>query len=290
MNIIDAHQHVWDLGHGPYAWLGTDPGPINRSIAFEESLPHLDSAGITGSVLVQADDNWADTELMLATAARLPERVAGVVGWVPLDRPEEAAGLLARWAEPGSLLVGVRNLIHDLPDPEWLLRPEVDEGLGELERAGVPFDLVAVLPRHLELVPILSERHPELRIVIDHLSKPPIGVDPGVGGPWAEGRWERLMADAAANPRVFGKVSGLYSGTGDPSAWTPGQVRPYLETALSLFGSTRLMYGGDWPVSVLAGGYERVWAGLTELFDAVLSPREREDVLHGTAEAFYGLK
>ena len=138
-----------------------------------------------------------------------------------------------------------------------------------------------MLPRHLELVPILSERHPRLRMVIDHLAKPPIGLE-------SREPWDSLMARAAANPLVYGKVSGLYSATGDLGSWTTDTVRPYFERAVELFGPKRLMYGGDWPIAVLAGGYSRVWAGLRPLFDD-LGDEDREWLLGRTAAEFYRL-
>lgn len=277
--IIDAHQHVWDLTKAEYTWLTPDYGPIYRTIEMDEVKPSLARAGVVGTVLVQSADNAEDTANMLAVAADNPV-VVGVVAYVPLDRPEDAAAQL-EVLRRDPLVVGVRNLIHEIPDPDWLLRPEVDEGLGVLEAAGVPFDLVAVLPRHLELVPIISERHPRLNIVIDHLAKPPIGL--ADREPW----WS-LIAATAANPRVFGKVSGLYSATADPAAWTAEQVRPFLDHALDVFGPSRLMYGGDWPVSLIAGGYDRVWDGLSGLF-AGLRPEERDQILGATAKAFYRL-
>src|SRR5665648_423387 len=178
-------------------------------------------------------------------------------------------------------VVGVRNLIHNIPDPDWLLRPDVDEGLAVLETEGVTFDLVAVLPRHLELVSTLSERHPGLKIVIDHLAKPPIGLD-------GTEPWWTLIERAAENPLVHAKVSGLYSATADSSAWTTDAVRPFVMRALEVFGADRLMYGGDWPISLLSGGYRRVWEGLSVIF-AELGSEEQRWVLGGTAERFYGI-
>lgn len=279
MTIIDAHQHVWDPTRARYDWLTDELAPINRTIGFDELLPSLRRAGVQATVLVQSADNDEDTELMLETAAAHPE-IAAIVVYVPLDRPEEAAGRLAQLRR-NPLVVGVRNLIHDIPDPDWLLRPEVDEGLGVLEDAGVTFDLVSVLPRHLELVPILVKRHPRLKIVIDHLSKPPIGL------PEREPWWQ-LIARAAEAPLVHAKVSGLYSATAQSSSWTPDAVRPYFDRALEVFGADRLMYGGDWPISVLSGGYDRVWDGLSVLFSE-LDAHDRQAVLGGTAERFYGI-
>jgi L-fuconolactonase len=267
--IIDAHQHVWDLTRSPYAWLGPQVPEWNRTFTFEELQPHLTRNGVDATVLVQSDDHDGDTEYMRETADNHPEVVA-IVAYAPLDRPADAAARLATLrADPR--VVGVRNLIHDLPDPDHILRPEVDEGLGLLAAAGLTFDYVAVLPRHLEHVPTLSERHPDLRIVIDHLSKPPIGKDDTE--PW----WS-LIAAAAENPLVHAKVSGLYP--------TTDAIRPFVDRALEVFGPSRLMYGGDWPISVAYGGYDAVFEGLRAVLED-LPAADQERIWSGTAREFY---
>lgn len=277
--IIDAHQHVWDLEQAEYAWLGPDAGVLYRNYGMDDIAAEFAAAGVTGTVLVQSADNDEDTEHMFAVAADAPV-VLGIVGYVPLHEPERAAQRLAELAQR-PLFRGVRNLIHDRPDPHWLLRRDVDEGLGLLERAGVPFDVVGVLPEHLEAVLAISERHPDLDLVIDHLNKPPIGL--ADHEPWAS-----LMTQVAANPRVRGKVSGLYSATGDPADWTVDAIRPILDHVLDAFGPGRLMYGGDWPVSLIAGGYTRVWSGIDELLGG-LDAADRDLILARTARAFYSL-
>ena len=277
--VIDAHQHVWAPAHAEYDWLGPEMAPIDRAMSFDDVAAELRSAGVDYTVQVQSADNPEDTALMQASAAAHPE-VAGIVGFAPLGDPAATASTLASWAG-NSLMVGVRNLIHNRADADWLLRPEVDESLGLLEEAGVAFDLVAVLPRHLELVPILAERHPNLRIVIDHLGKPPIGLDD-------HEPWQSLIARAAESPHVYGKVSGLYSATGSLAHWSTDRVRPVFEHALHVFGPQRLMFGGDWPISVLAGGYTRVWQGLSPLFDE-LDARDRDSILGESAARFYRL-
>ena len=277
--VIDAHQHVWDLTRAHYGWLGPDTPQINRTIEMAELLPQLSVSGVPATVLVQSADNAADSDYMFEVAAEHDE-VVGVVAWLPLNRAGEAADRLAA-LQRNPLFVGVRSLIHDLPDPDWLLRPEVDEGLALLEAAEVPFDLVAVLPRHLELVPILSERHPSLRIVIDHLGKPPLGAaDPEP--------WRSLIRTAAENPLVFGKVSGLYApgGSGAPAAIE--ELRPAVDHALEIFGPDRLMYGGDWPISVLFGGYSAVHGDLAGVLSG-LDQREHGRVWGETARDFYRL-
>ncbi|WP_028051226.1 amidohydrolase [Cellulomonas sp. URHD0024] len=278
--IIDAHQHVWDLSRAAYPWLGPDLHPIDRTFTQDEVLPELAAAGIDRVVLVQSADDARDTALMLDVADAYPDLVAGVVAWVPLDRPEEAADTLAELRRDPRV-VGVRNLIHAQPDPDWIVGPAQDEGLGVLAAAGVPFDYVTGGPEALAHLPGIGERHPDLRIVIDHLGKPPVG-----GSAADRRRWRDLLAQAAANPRVHAKVSGLY---GDPTdAWTADDLRPVVADALDLFGADRLMYGGDWPVNLLAGGYARVWEGVSVVLGE-LSSDERAAVLGGTASAFYAL-
>jgi L-fuconolactonase len=275
--VIDAHLHLWDTGRLRYEWLQR-PGnaAINRTFGFEDFRVRAEAAGVNRAVLVQADDSAADTEAMFEVAAAHPE-IVGVVAWVPLDRPDEAAARLDELHKrPG--FAGIRNLIHDQPDPDWLLRPEVGEGLALLERSGVPFDVIAVLPRHLSHVPVLSERYPALRMVLDHLSHPPLG---GAG----TSEWRRLITAAARNPLVFAKVSGLYPP--DPS-WTAADLREVVEFAAGLFGPDRLMFGSDWPVAELGGGYAKVRAELGRLVDQ-LPPAGREAVLGGTATRFYQL-
>ena len=275
--VIDAHQHVWDPARAEYDWLGPELAPINGAMSFDDLAPELRAAGVDFTVQVQSADNPEDTALMRASAADHPE-VVGIVGFAPLDDADGTAATLDAWAGD-SLMVGVRNLIHNKPDPDWLLRPEVAASLEILEQRGVPLDVVAVLPRHLELVPILSARHPGLRMVIDHLGKPPIGLD-------SREPWTSLIAAAAENRHVHAKISGLYSATADMGAWTTAAIRPFFDLALESFGPDRLMSGGDWPIAVLAGGYTRVWEGLQPLFEG-LEPEEREQVLGRTAQRFY---
>lgn len=277
--VIDAHQHVWDPAQADYDWLGPDLAPIDRAMTFDDLAPELRMSGVDFTVQVQSADNPEDTAIMRASAADHRE-VVGIVGFAPLDDAEATAATLDAWAVD-SLMVGVRNLIHNKPDPDWLLRPEVGASLAVLEERGLALDIVAVLPRHLELVPILAERHPRLRMVIDHLAKPPIGLE-------SEEPWVGLMAAAAEHPLVYGKVSGLYSATDDIGAWTTEAIRPFFDHAIDLFGPDRLMYGGDWPISVLAGGYTRIWNGLRPLFDS-LGTDDRERLLGRTAAEFYRL-
>ncbi|MFD8540283.1 amidohydrolase family protein [Streptomyces rubrogriseus] len=281
MTVVDAHLHVWDPGRAAYDWLGPALSPVDRAMRFHDARPALRTAGVDAVVLVQAADNDADTDLMLATAATHPE-VAGVVAWVPLDDPDRArARLTVLGRDPH--VVGVRTLLHERPDPEWILGPGAGAGLSLLAQAGLAFDYSTSSPAALRHLPRLAARHPALRLVVDHLGKPPVG-----GGREDRAEWHRLIAAAAKHPGVHAKLSGLYSASGALDAWTTDEVRPFVEDALELFGPERLMYGGDWPISLLAGGYARTWEAMCELL-APLAPDERAAVLGSTATRFYRL-
>ena len=284
--VIDAHLHLWNTERLPYEWLQRpENAAINRTFGVEDFRSRAARAGVDRAVLVQAADTAADTEAMFEIASGHPE-IAGVVAWVPLDRPDEAAIQLDQLAaRPG--FAGIRNLIHDQPDPDWLLRPLVGEGLALLEQQGIPFDVISVLPRHLRHVPVLSERYPALRMVLDHLAHPPLGgADPVGPGSWTDAaHWGELITAAARNPLVFAKVSGLYPP--DPS-WTAEDLRSVVEFAFELFGPDRLMFGSDWPVAELGGGYVKMRTELGKLFDQLSAP-ERDAILSTTATRFYAL-
>jgi L-fuconolactonase len=275
--VIDAHLHLWDVARHRYEWLERpENSAIRRTFGYADFAARAAAAGVDLAVLVQAGDDDADTDAMFEVA-RDHERIGGVVGWVPLDRPDEAAARLETLTGRPKF-AGIRTLIHDQPDPDWLLRPDVGAGLALLEQHDVPFDVISVLPRHLEHVPVLSQRFPRLRMVLDHLSNPPLGRRD-----WEP--WRTLLRAAAANPLVHAKLSGLYPPGDD---WTAADIRPYAEFAIELFGPARLMFGSDWPVAELSGGYERVWAAIRRVVDE-LPAAGRDAILGGTASAFYRL-
>ncbi|HYP46479.1 MAG TPA: amidohydrolase family protein [Propionibacteriaceae bacterium] len=277
--VIDAHQHFWDPSSGGYPWLAAQPAEIQRPYGFADLASHLASQAVDGTVLVQADDTDADTDAMFEVAAAHVE-VLGVVAYVPLEHPDRAAERLAELQHrPG--FVGIRNLIHDQADPDWLLRPDVAEGLQLLEQEAVPFELVTNQLRHLEHVGYLSERFPRLRLVVDHLGKPPVKTanrEP----------WSSLIRRAASNPLVHAKISGLYPAVGPWRDHRSADLRPWIDVALEAFGPQRLMAGSDWPVCVLAGGYDAVWSNLRQVLvgygEEVSTP-----ILGQTAHDYYGL-
>ncbi|OQA45344.1 MAG: Amidohydrolase [Chloroflexi bacterium ADurb.Bin325] len=277
--IVDTHQHLWDLERVAYPWLTPDFGPIARTCTAAELEPQLAPAGVSRTVLVQSANSYADTEYMFEQAAIYPW-MAGVVGWVPLLYPDVAGRMLERFAA-NLLFRGIRHLIHNEADPRWLLQERVIEGLGLLAARGLTFDVVATLPEHMACIPVLGERVPGLKMVIDHLGQPPISTR-------ALGRWGEDIRVAAENPNVYAKISGLGTASGMPETWAAGDVRPYIDHVLEVFGPQRCMFGGDWPVSILAGGYVKAWTVYREI--AAGWPTDVQvQVCNGTAQAFYGL-
>lgn len=274
---VDSHQHVWDLERSSYAWLTPELELIQRSFDQGDIAPQLASAGVELTILVQADNTLSDTANMLAIADHYNE-VAGIVGWVPLADPGRAGRELDRLASDPRF-VGVRHLNHLEPDPDWALRPDVGRGLALLEERGLTFDIVATEPRHLEIVPLLAERHGGLRIVVDHLGKPPIAS--AGWQPWAD-----LLAAAAAAPNVTAKVSGL--NTAAAPGWTAADLQPYVDHAVRCFGAERLMFGGDWPIAILNGDYAKVVAETRRAL-AGLAADEFSAVMGSTAVRVYGL-
>jgi len=260
----------------PYAG---DPAftPIRRSFQPDDLWPLMEVVGVRRTIAIEAADGAQENEALLSYA-HAHEWIAGVVGWIPLDRPDEAARMLDALAHERKF-VGVRHLINVEPDPDWILRGPVIEGLRRLASHGLVFDYVGILPRHLEHIPSLAERIPDLRIVIDHLGKPPIAsreLEP----------WRSRLTRAAEAPNVYAKISGLDAGPGD--RWSAADLTPYIDCAIEVFGPERLMFGSDWPVAIIRGGYEKVWRE-TNAALAGLSPDQRHHILGGTAMRVYRL-
>jgi len=276
--IVDGHQHFWDLERVAYPWLIPAYGPIYRSFHPAELEPQLRAAGSTGRCSSSP-----------RTRSRTPTRCsprqmpttgsARVVGWVPLEDPAGAAAALDRRYVPRAVFRGVRHLNHEEPDPDWLVRPAVLEGIRELETRALVFEVVAVYPLHLGHVPTLATTFPGLRIVVDHLAKPPVGTGD-------LGAWERDLRRAAAHPNVSAKVSGLST----DGSWSQEDVTRVIGIAVDAFGPTRLMFGSDWPVAILGGDYASVWAHTTRALDDLgIAGTDRDAILGGTAAALYGI-
>lgn len=279
--MIDAHLHTWDRSRSRYAWLDEAPERLQADHTVDEGFAALSPFGVEHAVLVQADEALTETDLLLELVAADP-RLLGAVVYLPLEQPDVVAQRLPALAEDAGF-VGVRNLTHDRPDPDWILGTEQRRGVGLIEAAGVPLDYVAVLPRHLQNLVTLAREHTDLMFVLDHLGSPPVGPP---DGDWS--RWQDQLAEIGGLPNVVAKVSGIYRRDDTGAAVTPEQMDAVLAAALGAFGADRLLLGSDWPVSTIFSGAE---ATMRVLVDAVAAlPAEQAEALStGTATRVYGL-
>jgi L-fuconolactonase len=229
-----------------------------------------DMTGVTGVTGIVGVPGTADTV-----------SVVGVVGWIDLTAPDVADELAALRADPGGdLLVGIRHLVQGEADPRWLCRPDVRRGLQAVAEAGLCYDLLTLphqLPAAIETVRAL----PQLTFVLDHLSKPPIAS--GELEPWATD-----LRELAAEPNVLCKLSGMVTET-DHTSWTVASLRPYADVALEAFGPSRVMFGSDWPVCLLAASYAQVAEAAAQLVGE-LSSAEQDQIFGGTAVHAYRLR
>ncbi|SEE71540.1 amidohydrolase family protein [Ruania alba] len=273
--MIDAHLHVWDHRRSGYGWLDQAPELLRRDHLPSEALDMLAKHGFARAVLVQADETLTETEYLLELVATEP-RFAGAVVYLPLEAPDTVAEHLT---SPAAGVVGVRNLTHDRPDPDWILGAEQRRSIDLIGAAGLPLDVVATLPRHRENLLTLARQHPSQTFVLDHLGTPALD-----GGDAAD-LWREQLGEIASCPNTVAKVSGIYASGGPASA---DQMRAVLGTAVELFGPDRLMVGTDWPVCTAFGGAE---ATLAVLLSAVgeLEPDQQTALRTGTAARVYGV-
>jgi len=281
--IVDAHHHLWDPAARRHAWLDNLPR-IRRPFTLADYRAAAAAEGVTASVLVQVLASAGETGEFLALAAGSaeggPPVIAGVVGWADLTREDLGDELDRLRSLPGGhLLVGLRHLVQDEPDPGWLDRPDVRRGLRTVGAAGLAFDLL-VRPAQLPAALRAAAELADVRFVLDHGAKPEIAV--GRIEPWAG-----LVGALAGLPNVACKLSGLVTEAG--TGWSAADFLPYVDSLLGSFGPGRLMFGSDWPVCLLAAGYHDVMALARDVLGGRLSPAERDAVFGANAVGVYGL-
>ena len=270
--FIDAHQHFWSLSRADYGWLKPETcGPIYRDVLPADLEPHLKRHGITRTVLVQAAPSIEETEYLLGIADATPW-VGAVTGWIDFANPAHLTHL-RRWANHRKFCA-VRPMLQDIADDAWVLNPAFDPVFQAIQDLDLHFEFLGQ-PRHLDTALTLMRRYPDLRVVLDHALKPQIRLNSFE--PWASG-----LAVLARETTAVCKLSGLV--TEADTGWTLRDLKPYVDHVIAMFGPARVMWGSDWPVVDLNGGYD-AWRAVT--LALVGAHPGASQILGGTAARVY---
>ena len=273
---VDSHHHFWDLAKFHYDWMPPGDSALTRNFLPDDIRPLLESNGIDRTVLIQAHESIEEARWFLELADS-NDFIAGVVVWVDLVDPDVGHVLDELMKQPK--LVGVRHGVEHDADQAWLTRDASIRGLKELAARGIRYDLLT-RPHQLEYVPAIAEKIPDLKMVVDHISKPPIAS--GEMEPWATD-----IASVAAIPGIYCKVSGMVT-EADRSNWKPDDLKPYVRHVIDIFGFDRLMFGSDWPACLLASSYDDVVGAALEAVGE-LSAGDRAKLMGRNTIEFYGL-
>ncbi len=253
--IIDAHQHFWNPARGDYGWLTPDQ-PIYRIFGPDDLAPLMKHAGVDASIVVQAAPTAAESDYLLDIARRTPS-VLGVVGWIDLEAADAAQQIAARAADP--LFLGIRPMLQDIAQDDWILRPVLAPALQAVSDEGLVFDALARAGQVM-VIEELAARYPRLAIVLDHGAKPRLGKAAGMAS------WTADMEKLARRPNVACKLSGLLNEL--PHGGGAAQIKEAVDVLCRLFGPTRLLWGSDWPVLTLAGDYQAWFTQAQDLIAA----------------------
>jgi L-fucono-1,5-lactonase len=275
---IDSHQHFWKVSRGDYSWMRPEMTILYRDYLPEDLKPSLEKHQIDKTVLVQAAPTMAETDFLLGIAQK-QDFIAGVVGWLDMESKDFPA-MLELYSRRHKL-VGIRPMLEELPEDDWILHPRVLDSLRIVAQLDFPFDFL-IRPRHLPYAAKALEEIPGLRAVVDHIAKPEIKAQKMEA-------WKSALREVAAHENVYCKLSGMIT-EADHASWTPEQLRPYIEHVIECFGFERLMFGSDWPVCLLAGSYDRMIGALESLLQPYLNEVSTQGVFGGNAARFYKLQ
>ena len=274
---IDAHQHFWTYDPRRDQWITDDMEVLRRNFTPDDLKPLLDAAKVDGTIAVQADESEAETEWLLALAEEDPF-ILGVVGWVDLTAANLDEKL--RHFSTAPKLRGFRTITQGKPVEQYLGNKAFIQGVKALQGHGYTYDLLIYHDQFPDAIRF-TEQCPDQPFMLDHLGKPAIAAK-------EIKKWKEHMRILAANPRVYCKLSGMVT-EADWQRWRYEDIAPYLEIAGEYFGTSRLCFGSDWPVCLLAGSYPQV-SGILDRFLQQVRPEEREAVWGGNSIQFYGIE
>ena len=274
---IDSHHHFWHYTTQDYGWISDNMKVIRRDFLPADLQKEIHQAGINGVVSVQARQVIAETEWLLSFA-RQNAFIDGVVGWVPLIDAGVGA-FLDRYAAMPKLR-GIRHVLHDEADDNYMLRADFNRGIDLLKKHDLRYDIL-IFEKHLPQTLTFVDKHPNQVFIVDHIAKPKIKekqLQP----------WRDHIGELAKRQNVYCKLSGMVT-EADWSGWTEGSLKPYVDTVLGAFTPKRVMFGSDWPVCLVASSYKK-WVDTVTHLISKLSASEQERVMGGTAIEAYKLK
>jgi L-fuconolactonase len=273
---IDAHHHLWRYTPAEYGWIDEDMQALRRDFLPADLTAAMATAGIDGTIAVQARQTMDETRWLL-DLADANEAIRGVVGWAPIAG-EEFPGVMEEF-DGRAKLKGLRHVIQGERDEHFILREDFNSGIRTLLGSGLVYEIL-IYERHLPDTIDFVDEHPEQVFVLDHIAKPLIAA--GQIEPWAT-----RMKELGQRENVWCKLSGVVT-EADWKAWTPETLKPYLDVVVEAFGPARLMAGSDWPACLVASGYAQWWDVLRNYF-AAFSETERAAIFGATAIQVYGL-
>ncbi|PHQ79314.1 MAG: amidohydrolase [Coxiella sp. (in: Bacteria)] len=273
--IIDAHQHFWTLDTGFYNWITPEMTVLNRNYQPDDLMPTLTKNNVGSTILVQAAPLIEESKLLLSIAEQY-NVVKGVVGWIDMESATAADDIAQFAIHP--LFRGIRPMIQDIQDDEWILKKELAPAFEALQQQALCFDAL-VFPRHLRHLMTLVARYPQLPIVIDHIAKPAIAKRALI-------EWRAVLRELAQAPSVYCKLSGLLTEAG--AQWTNDCIYPYMDVVFECFGTERVIWGSDWPVLLSNSSYE-TWLTLCQGYVDTHCAYAAMDIFAGNAQRFYRL-
>jgi L-fuconolactonase len=276
--IVDAHQHFWRPERGDYGWLRPTDGILYRDYLPEHLAPVIAAHRVQATVLVQAAPTEAETRYLLDLAAQT-DFVVGVVGWVDMEAADAPKRISELVIYGRRMLKGLRPMVQDIADPQWLLKPKLDPAFEAMVEHGLVFDALA-MPQHLQALRTRLLRHPQLRAVLDHAGKPDIANQ-------AFSDWAEDVAQLARElPQLHCKLSGLLTQADDGAG--VDELAPYVAHLFEHFGPKRLIWGSDWPVLNLRSDYGQ-WLELARTLVRRHASSHEQHVFGATAIGLYAL-
>lgn len=277
--IIDTHQHFWKYDPVGFDWIDNEMAAIRRDFLPGDLMKVTAGTGVEGVISIQARQSEKETGWLLELAAS-PGLIKGVIGWLPLAG-NDIRRLLDQYTE-NSRLKGLRHVVQEEPNPEFILGKAFNAGVSLLKEYNLLYEILIFahqLPNAIRFV----DRHPDQIFVLDHIAKPKIKA----GTPDEIQAWKLNIHELAKRENVSCKISGMVT-EADYRHWTPEQLQPYFDVVLEAFGPSRLLFGSDWPVCLVATRYP-AWLELVKDMLSGLSPEEQDQILYKNARQIYKL-